>query len=345
MDIDSARDERRRPVPSAPMSPPLAPPPTASVAGPTSVAALPLGELAVWPPVVLAPMAGVTNAPFRSLCRRHGGGLYVSEMVGARGLVEGNRTSQLKAWFAPDEHPRSIQLYAIDPVDAAAATELLVGDDREAAAGVEHLDLNFGCPAPKVTRHGGGSALPWRTDLYAAIVDATVRAAGGVPVTVKLRLGIDDDHLTYLEAGRIAADLGVAAVGLHARTAEQRYGPPADWAAIARLVEAIDVPVLGNGDVWDASDALRMLDETGCAGVIVGRGCLGRPWLFRDLQAAFEGEPVPEPPGLGEILTRSSSTPSCWWTSSVRSPVCVSCASTPGGTCRASRSDGRCAAR
>jgi nifR3 family TIM-barrel protein len=300
-------------------------------AAPATSAALRLGGLEVWPPVVLAPMAGVTNAAFRSLCRRHGGGLYVSEMVGARGLVEGNRTSRLKAWFAPDEHPRSIQLYATDPADAAAATELLVGggaagDGADAASGgepwgelggepglepagapvaepgVEHLDLNFGCPAPKVTRHGGGSALPWRTDLYAAIVDATVRAAGDVPVTVKLRLGIDEDHLTYLEAGRIAADLGVAAVGLHARTAEQRYGPPADWSAIGRLVETIDVPVLGNGDVWDASDALRMLDRTGCAGVIVGRGCLGRPWLFRDLQAAFEGRPAPAPPGLGEVL-------------------------------------------
>jgi nifR3 family TIM-barrel protein len=258
---------------------------------------LSLDGLEVWPPVVLAPMAGVTNAPFRTLCRRHGGGLYVSEMVGARGLVEGNRTSVLKASFAPDEHPRSIQLYAIDPRDAADATRMLVEEGA-----VEHLDLNFGCPAPKVTRHGGGSALPWRTDLYAAIVDATVRAARDVPVTVKLRLGIDDDHLTYLEAGRIAADLGVAAVGLHARTAEQRYGPPADWAAIGRLVEALEVPVLGNGDIWDASDALRMLAETGCAGVIVGRGCLGRPWLFRDLQAAFEARPVPDPPGLGEIL-------------------------------------------
>jgi nifR3 family TIM-barrel protein len=276
---------------------PTAAPGSTSATVPTSVAPLPLGGLEVWPPVVLAPMAGVTNAPFRTLCRRHGGGLYVSEMVGARGLVEGNRTSVLKASFAPDEHPRSIQLYAIDPEDAAAAADQLVG-----AGHVEHVDLNFGCPAPKVTRHGGGSALPWRTDLYAAIVAATVRAAGDVPVTVKLRLGIDDRHLTYLEAGRIAADLGVAAVGLHARTAEQRYGPPADWAAIARLVEELDVPVLGNGDVWEATDALRMVDETGCAGVIVGRGCLGRPWLFRDLQAAFEGRPIPAPPDLGELL-------------------------------------------
>jgi nifR3 family TIM-barrel protein len=263
---------------------------------PVGAEVLRLGDLDVWPPVVLAPMAGVTNAAFRRLCRRHAGGLYVSEMVGARGLIEGNATSQLKASFAPDEDPRSIQLYAIDPVDAAAATELLV--DRE---GVDHLDLNFGCPAPKVTRHGGGAALPWRTELYAAIIQATVAAAGTVPVTVKLRLGIDADHLTYLEAARTAADLGVAAVTLHARTAEQRYGPPADWSTIARLVEAVDVPVLGNGDIWEADDALRMVAQTGCAGVVVGRGCLGRPWLFRDLQAAFEGRPTPAPPSLGEV--------------------------------------------
>jgi nifR3 family TIM-barrel protein len=263
----------------------------------TTAAPLHLGALEVWPPVVLAPMAGVTNAPFRSLCRRHGGGLYVSEMIGARGLVEGNDKSTLKASFGPDESPRSIQLYAIEPDEAAAATELLVGDGR-----VDHLDLNFGCPSPKVTRHGGGAALPWRTDLYAAIVSRTVAAAGDVPVTVKLRKGIDATHRTDVEAARIAADLGVAAVALHGRTAEERYGPPADWSAIRALVAAVDVPVLGNGDIWEAADARRMMDETGCAGVVIGRGCLGRPWLFRDLQAAFEGRPVPAPPDLGEVV-------------------------------------------
>ena len=263
---------------------------------PTRAGALRLGELEVWPPVVLAPMAGVTNAAFRALCRRHGDGLYVSEMVGARGLLEGSRQSQLKASFAPDESPRSIQLYAVDPTDAARATALLVDEGR-----VDHVDLNFGCPAPKVTRHGGGAALPWRLDLYAAIVGAVVEAAGDVPVTVKLRTGIDDGHLTYLDAGRIAQDLGVTAVALHARTAAQRYGPPADWSAISRLADALEIPVLGNGDIWEAPDALRMVEQTGCAGVVVGRGCLGRPWLFRDLQAAFAGQPVPTAPDLGEV--------------------------------------------
>lgn len=269
---------------------------------PTRASALRLGALAVWPPVVLAPMAGVTNVAFRTLCRRHGDGLFTSEMVGARGLLEGDTRSQLKAAFGADEHPRSIQLYGTDPADTAAAVRLLVATDPAAArAPVDHIDLNFGCPAPKVTRHGGGAALPWRRDLYAAIVAAAVAAAGEVAVTVKLRLGIDADHLTYLEAGRIAEQLGVAAVTLHARTAEDRYGPPAAWEHIARLVEAVAVPVLGNGDLWDADDALRMRAETGCAGVVVGRGCLGRPWLFRDLAAAFDGRPVPPAPNLGEV--------------------------------------------
>jgi nifR3 family TIM-barrel protein len=264
---------------------------------PAMASTLHLGDLAVWPPVVLAPMAGVTNSAFRALCRRHGGGLYVSEMVGARGLLEGDRKSMMKASFGDDEVPRSIQLYAIDPGEAAEATRLLVDEGR-----VDHIDLNFGCPAPKVTRHGGGAALPWRTGLFASIVAAVVDASGSVPVTVKLRTGIDDDHLTYLEAGRVAQELGVAAVALHGRTAEQRYGPPADWAPIARLVDALEIPVLGNGDIWEADDARRMLERTGCAGVVVGRGCLGRPWLFRDLQALFEGRTVPPPPALGEIV-------------------------------------------
>jgi len=247
-------------------------------------------------------MAGVTNVAFRTLCRRHGGGLFTSEMVGARGLLEGNDRSQLKAAFGADEHPRSIQLYGTDAADTAAAVRLLVtGEQRTGRAPVDHIDLNFGCPAPKVTRHGGGAALPWHRDLYAAIVAGAVAAAGAVPVTVKLRLGIDADHLTYLEAGRVAEDLGVTAVALHARTAEDRYGPPAAWEHIARLVDALDVPVLGNGDIWEAADALRMRAETGCAGVVVGRGCLGRPWLFRDLAAAFEGRPIPGAPTLGEV--------------------------------------------
>ena len=270
------------------------------VAGPVA-APLVIGPITVDPPVVLAPMAGVTNVAFRRLCRRHGGGLYVSEMVGARGLVQGDRRAAFKAAFGPEESPRSIQLYGVEPFEIRDAVELLV-DEGDDGGHVDHIDLNFGCPAPKVTRHGGGAALPWHTGRLAAIVAAAVEAAGAVPVTVKTRIGIDEDHVTHLDTGRVAQDCGAAAIALHGRTARQRYGGDADWTTIAELVETVDIPVLGNGDIWEASDALAMMARTGCAGVVVGRGCLGRPWLFRDLEAAFRGRPVPAPPTLGEIV-------------------------------------------
>ncbi len=201
----------------------------------------------------------------------------------------------------PDVHPRSVQLYGVDPGTVAAAVTMLVEEDR-----ADHIDLNFGCPVPKVTRKGGGSALPWKHELFRAILAQAVRVAApaGVPVTVKMRKGIDDDHLTYLEAGRIAEGEGVAAVALHARTASQYYSGVADRRAIAALKEAVTtIPVLGNGDIWVAEDALSMMAETGCDGVVVGRGCLGRPWLFADLAAGFAGSPQRVRPSLGEVIT------------------------------------------
>jgi nifR3 family TIM-barrel protein len=259
-----------------------------------------VGPLEVWPPVVLAPMAGVTNAAFRRLCRRHGAGLYVSEMVNARGLAEGGAKSWELAAFDPDESPRSIQLYGTDPVAVGEAVHRLVDEGR-----IDHVDLNFGCPVRKVTRHGGGAALPVRPRLLARIVRAAVTAAGGngraIPVTIKVRLGIDDARPTYLDAGRVAEDEGAAAIALHARSASQLYSGSADWSAIARLKSAVRIPVLGNGDIWTAGDALAMLRATGADGVVVGRGCLGRPWLFRDLADAFEGRPPRPAPPLGEV--------------------------------------------
>ena len=258
-----------------------------------------LGPLTVDVPVVLAPMAGVTNAPFRRLCRESGAGLYVAEMTTSRALVERNPEALHITSFADNERPRSVQLYGVDPATVGAAVRMIVTEDR-----ADHVDLNFGCPVPKVTRRGGGSALPWKTELYRAIVAAAVREAApyGVPVTVKLRKGIDDEHLTYLDAGRIARDLGVAAVALHARTTADYYSGTADWPAIARLKEALpDTPVLGNGDIWSAEDALAMVEQTGCDGVVVGRGCQGRPWLFADLAAAFTGSPARVRPTLGQV--------------------------------------------
>lgn len=249
----------------------------------TATPTLQLGPIALEVPVVLAPMAGITNTAFRRLCREFGAGLYVSEMITSRALVERGEKTMRLIRHHESESPRSIQLYGVDPHTMAEAVTMLVAEDR-----ADHIDLNFGCPVPKVTRKGGGAALPWKLDLFRDIVEAAVTAGGAVPVTVKMRKGIDDDHLTYLEAGRIAAGAGAASIALHARTASQFYSGTADWSAIARLKEAItDVPVLGNGDIWSGADAIRMVEETGCDGVVVGRGCLGRPWLFGDLVAAF----------------------------------------------------------
>lgn len=266
------------------------------------------------PLIVLAPMAGITNRAYRTLCREAsasaypGGGaaLYVSEMITSRALIERDRDTMQMIEFAAHESPRSIQLYGVDPQIIGAAVRLIVEEDR-----ADHIDLNMGCPVPKVTRKGGGSALPWKRDLFRRIVESAVANAGGkVPVSVKMRKGIDDDHLTYLDAGIAAAEAGVAWVALHGRTALQLYSGSADWTAIARLKEALTpygVPVLGNGDVWSGADAVRMHIETGCDGVVIGRGCLGRPWLFGEIAAAFDGgvvAPNPTSTHLKQILLR-----------------------------------------
>jgi len=269
---------------------------------------LQVGDAQIDSPVVLAPMAGITNRAYRTLCREYGSadstkpnGLYVSEMVTSRALVERNEETLDMVTFGAAENPRSVQLYGVDPVVMAGAVKIIVDEDR-----ADHIDLNFGCPVPKVTRKGGGSALPWKKDLFRAIVRAAVTTADGrVPVSVKMRKGIDDDHLTYLQAGRAAAEEGVAWVALHGRTAQQMYGETADWDAIATLKSALaplGTPVLGNGDIWTPQDALDMVARTGADGVVVGRGCLGRPWLFGQLAAAFAGEPIPADPRLGEVL-------------------------------------------
>ncbi len=271
--------------------------------------------------MVLAPMAGITNAAYRRLCAEQGAlrdgcsatasgttGLYVSEMITSRGLVEGDATTKAMLVFDETEQVRSVQLYGTDPSYVGRATEILCSE-----YGVAHVDLNFGCPVPKVTRKGGGAALPWKRNLLGRILEQAVAAGErhGVPVTMKTRKGIDEDHLTFLDAGRIAQESGAAAIALHGRTAIQGYSGRADWDSIAELVAHVDIPVLGNGDIWEAADAIRMVEHTGAAGVVVGRGCLGRPWLFRDLAAAFAGpvepfEPAAHPsspglPTLGEV--------------------------------------------
>jgi nifR3 family TIM-barrel protein len=265
-----------------------------------------IGSIALASPVVLAPMAGVTNVAFRTLCReleqaKAGtvSGLYVCEMVTARALVERHPATLHMTTFSPDESPRSLQLYTVDPATTYAAAKMIAGEGL-----ADHIDMNFGCPVPKVTKRGGGSALPYKRRLFGQIVAAAVRGTEGtrIPVTVKFRIGIDDEHHTHLDAGRIAEAEGAAAVALHARTAAQRYSGTADWEEIARLKQHVrTIPVLGNGDIYDASDALTMMATTGCDGVVIGRGCLGRPWLFAELSAAFTGSPPPTPPTLGEV--------------------------------------------
>lgn len=265
-----------------------------------------IGPIALASPVVLAPMAGVTNVAFRTLCRelekeKAGtvSGLYVCEMVTARALVERHPVAIHMTTFAPDESPRSLQLYTVDPATTYTAARMIADEGL-----ADHIDMNFGCPVPKITRRGGGAALPYKRRLFGRIVAAAVRATegAGIPVTVKFRIGVDAEHHTHLDAGRIAEAEGAAAVALHARTAAQRYSGTADWEQIAALKQHVrTIPVLGNGDIYGASDALAMMASTGCDGVVIGRGCLGRPWLFAELSAAFTGSAPPSPPRLGEV--------------------------------------------
>ncbi|MDN3445335.1 tRNA dihydrouridine synthase DusB [Microbacterium sp. APC 3901] len=263
----------------------------------SSARTLDIGPIALDVPVVLAPMAGITNTAFRRLCREYGAGLYVSEMITSRALVERNETTMRLIRHHESETPRSIQLYGVDPHTISEAVRIIVAEDH-----ADHIDLNFGCPVPKVTRKGGGAALPWKSTLFSQIVTQAVKAAGDVPLTIKMRKGIDPDHLTYLDAGRAAEDAGVSAIALHARTASEFYSGFADWNAIGELKQAVtSVPVLGNGDIWSADDAVRMMQQTDCDGVVVGRGCLGRPWLFGELAAAFGAESHPVDATLGFV--------------------------------------------
>lgn len=274
-------------------------PRSTAIAGPVHIEPVDLGHIHVPTPVMLSPMAGVTNWPFRVICEEYGpDGLYVAEMITARALVARNPKALRLCRFAPSERIRSLQLYGVDPSIMEQAAHIVVDNNM-----ADHVDLNFGCPVPKVTRRGGGSALPWKTDLFTEVIRRVVSVCSpaGIPVTAKIRVGIDHEHETFLEAGHIAQEEGCAAVTLHARTTAEYYGGHSDWSRIGELVEHLDIPVFGNGDIWGADDALAMVRETGCAGVAIGRGCQGRPWLFADIKHAFAGSDERTNPNLGQV--------------------------------------------
>ena len=274
-------------------------PRSTATAGPVQIHPVDLGHIHVPTPVMLSPMAGVTNWPFRVICEEYGpDGLYVAEMITARALVARNPKALRLCRFAPSEKIRSLQLYGVDPSIVEQAARIVVDNNM-----ADHVDLNFGCPVPKVTRRGGGSALPWKTDLFTEVIHRVVSVCGpaGIPVTAKIRVGIDHEHETFLEAGHIAQEEGCAAVTLHARTTAEYYGGHSDWSRIGELVERLDIPLFGNGDIWGADDALAMVRETGCAGVAIGRGCQGRPWLFAGIKHAFEGSDERTNPNLGQV--------------------------------------------
>lgn len=248
-----------------------------------------VGSVLVDPPLWLAPMAGVTDRDFRLLVRRIGGvGVVSMEFISSRAIVNGNQKTRELMHFCEEERPLAIQIYGSDPETM-----------REAAIVVEEIgadicDINMGCPANKVLKGCAGAALMGDLKLAESIV-RTVRDAISIPLTVKFRLGLDDCRRNYLELGRICEANGVAAVAMHARTARQMFEGQADWSHLASLKEALSIPVIGNGDVREPEDALRMMAETGCDGVMVGRGATRNPWLFRQIAAKMAGARVSEP--------------------------------------------------
>lgn len=250
---------------------------------------LSIGALDIDPPLVLAPMAGVTDRDFRLIVRRIGGvGLVTMEFIQAKGLVAQDRRIVRLLHYCEEERPLSIQIYGSDPETMAEAARIVE------AIGADACDINMGCPANKILKGCSGSALMGDLPLAEAIIRA-VRKATSLPLTVKFRLGVDDRRVCYRELGRICEHNGVDGIALHPRTARQMFRGTVDWTAIARLKESVSIPVLGNGDVRCADDAVRMLRETGCDGVMIGRAATKNPWIFRQIAARLSDGRVSEP--------------------------------------------------
>lgn len=255
---------------------------------------LDIGGVALPNNVLLAPMAGVTDLPFRLLCAEQGAGLMCMEMVSAKAVMYHNRNTESLLAVHPDEHPVSLQLFGSDPGIISGMAKRLEEEGRT----FDLLDINMGCPVPKVVNNGEGSALMKNPALVGEIVEKTVKAVRK-PVTVKIRKGFDDGHVNAVEIAKAAECAGASAVAVHGRTREQFYAGNADWEIIAKVKRAVRIPVIGNGDVTDGESARRMMEETGCDGVMVGRAARGNPWIFREIKAYLSdgilpGRPSPE---------------------------------------------------
>ncbi len=250
---------------------------------------LTIGGITLKNNLILAPMAGVTDLPFRLLCSEQGAGMSGMEMVSAKAILYGNKNTEGLLAIHPQEGPVSLQLFGSDP---KIVSEMAARIEKRPFA---VLDLNMGCPVPKIVGNGEGSALMREPKLAGEIIAATVKAISK-PVTVKIRKGFDEAHVNAVEIAKIAEDAGAAAVAVHGRTREQFYSGQADWEIIARVKEAVSIPVIGNGDVTDGESARRMLSETGCDGVMIGRAARGNPWLFAKIAAFLEdGRTLPAP--------------------------------------------------
>ena len=254
---------------------------------------LKIGNVELDSPFLLAPLAGITDGPFRRICREMGAGLVYSEMVSAKGLWFKDKNTGRLLEILDGEEPVAYQIFGHEPEIMAFAAEKLAGRSNAI------LDINMGCPVPKVVKNGEGSALMKNPQLVFDIVEAAVKCAGK-PVTVKIRAGWDEKSVNAVEVAGAAAAAGAAAVAVHARTREQFYSGRADRAVISAVRRAVSIPVIGNGDVTDGASALSMMEETGCDFVMVGRGALGNPWIFRELNAAYLGDELPPPPSLEE---------------------------------------------